>query len=738
MKTTSTLKVVTIAGLMFVLKLDAQERVDAPMILERASHAQMIDGDLGQAVFLYRQVATSATASRQNVAVALVALGSMYELQGSPEAIPTYERVISEFSDQPDSFMAANAKLASLSTSASSAKAAGGVKTGADYSLVLQKLIPSPPYDPRMHDFSPDGAKLLYVSAPSSDRKNQFPSLRFETYIRDSAGSVSRPLIEDAEDWEYINHPRWSPDGKYIFYHLSIGGEKSRKERRLMLLEVQSRNSRQLDGDFLELAGDYSDMEWMPDSNALLIQSDDGYRLIGLDGTEIKYFPGKVDHMTRIGSVSPDGRLLLFHRVTLDREDHAEMDIWTLNLENGELSEISNDPGYEGWPVWSRDGTWVYYVSGPDTVRNVYRRKPGSDEPPVQVTAYSNSSAVYPRILPIGGQLTFALMKDNHVIFTANTNALNTSTAVVRGSNPMLSPDGKFIYYIDDQPGKTGLWKISIDGENPQQLVSGKVLTSYGTKVLLSPDGTKIAYAQHLEDKTSLFVKSSSEGKATLLYSSDGVRHIIPSWSPNGEEIAFSIDGSLMVIPAKGGDAVVLATVKDWESWNLEWSPDGKSIAGFAYLDGEDNNHLMMVDRATGQITRLTPKSEDQYKEMLAWHPSGHRISYMYYNPENHNGSRVIDLETMNITNLVDMPDPNWDYIGNWGPDGRYYFKSVGRGSQGNWGLYALDESNGQYQQIRQYPDRAVSLPSWNSDGSLIAWSEMDSVRQIWMMSAYE
>lgn len=738
MKTTSLLVTVLIATLFTAHAVSAQSRANAPMILEQASHAQMVEGDLEQAISLYRQVAMSATASRNNIAEALLALGNTYELQGSPEAGPTYQRVVSEFSDQPALFMAANAKLNTLSMSASAATGSGARRGGGDYTVVLQKMLSAQTRDPRTYDFSPDGTKLLFVAAPIGERKKRFPDLRIESYLRDTSGSVGRPLIKDAGDWEYITRPRWSPNGKHIFYILSKYMSKSNGVRQFMLLDVQSQEARQLVGDYLKLSKEFRGAEWMPDSNGLMIQSRDGFRIMGLDGVEKKYFSIKVNYMTRMGSVSPDGRYMLYHRVTAGKEDRDEMDIWQLDLESGEASEVSNDAGYEGWPVWNRDGTQIYYVSGPAVARNVYRRKPGSDESPVQVTAYSNASAVYPRISPQGGQLTFALFKDNHLIFTADTHAMDTARTVVRGSKAMLSPDGKTVYYIDNQPGREGLWKVAVNGDNPQQLVLGKVLTSYGSKTLLSPDGSRIAYSQYTGDTTTLFVMPASGGLASSLYSVDGVRHLIPSWSPNGKEIAFSIDGDLMVIPANGGDASVLASVKGWESWNLEWSPDGKSIAGFAYLEGEESNHIMVVDRATRKVTRVTPKKEDQYKEILAWHPDGDRISYMYYNTEDSNGSRIVSLKTSLISDLVDMPDPNWDYIGVWGPDQRYYFQSVERGISGNWALYAFDESSQAYQEIRQNSNTSVSLPSWSADGSLMAWSEKTPVRQVWMMTNYE
>ncbi|MFT5139832.1 MAG: Tol biopolymer transport system component [Lysobacterales bacterium] len=737
MKTTSHSLTVLIAMLFCAADVSAQSRVDAPMVLEKASHARMVEGDLSQAISLYRQVAMSATASRQHVARALVELGSAYELQGSPEAVPAYERVVSEFSDQPTSFMVANSKLNALSASTSAAPEAGARVSGANYTVVSEQMFNTHLDTVRSYDFSPDGTKLINVLKATDGRKRLFPNLRSEAYLRDTNGSVGQPLIKDAADWEYINHARWSPNGKYVLYSQSKHMSKQDGVQQFMLLNTETQESRQFSGDFLNFNMRYRGAEWMPDSNGVIFQAQDGFRIVSLDGVVKKEFLSNVDHMTALGQVSPDGRFMLYHRVTEDKEDHSEMDIWQLNLESGETTRLTQDDGYEGWPVWSADGTQIYYVSGPEVARNVYRRKHGSDESPVQITTFSNASAFYPRISRHGGQLSFALITDNHRVFAAASNNMEAAHAVVRGSGPMLSPDGQSVYYLDRQPGRVGLWKVGANGDNPRKLVPGKILTSYGPNKLLSPDGSKIAYAQYTGDTTTLFVMPSGGGKAISLYSADGVRHLIPSWSPDGHEVAFTIDGDLMVIPANGGDAMVLAAVKNWESWSLEWSPDGKFIAGFAYLEGEESNHIMKVDRALKEVTRVTPPEEDQYKEILAWHPDGDRISYMYYNTIDNNGSRIVNLKTSRISDLANMPDPYWDYIGIWGPDKRYYFLSGPRG-YGNSGLYAVEEGSQDYQVIRKTPLGNGALPSWSADGSLMVWSEKEPVRQIWMMTDYE
>lgn len=190
-----------------------------------------------------------------------------------------------------------------------------------------------------------------------------------------------------------------------------------------------------------------------------------------------------------------------------------------------------------------------------------------------------------------------------------------------------------------------------------------------------------------------------------------------------------------MVISPGGGDPLILASVSRWESWSIEWSPDGTQLAGFAYLEDEPQNHVMLLNRKSAELKRLSPPSEDQYKEILGWHPNGKRISYMYYNAQDHNGTRVIDLESGQIEDLVNMPEPMWDYTGAWGPDQRYYFISTERGMGNNWQLYAYDEHNDAYEAIRRPKDGSVDIPTWSRDGKTMAWSETQPVRQMWMLT---
>lgn len=121
------------------------------------------------------------------------------------------------------------------------------------------------------------------------------------------------------------------------------------------------------------------------------------------------------------------------------------------------------------------------------------------------------------------------------------------------------SPDGKFIVFqhtdMYDTLGNNGLWKIQVEGGEPEQLYSG--------------------LAEH------------------------------PRWSPDGRWIVFDADTgkSIQMIPAAGGDVIrFLPDTIPVRNGGLPcWSPDGKKIA----FVGGSLRSLYIADMITGKFNRI-------------------------------------------------------------------------------------------------------------------------------------
>jgi len=691
----------------------------APARLQHAQHMELVAGDLVAAADLYRNVSESVATPRNYVANALFRLGRTLEQMGDAiGASEAYVRVISDFGDQAEPFREAQLRL----------RAMGPADTGStphvprDYELILSNLGPFNPYLPPSYDFSSDGSSLVSVGLAQPQRKSRFPRLFRELYIQDlRAKTAPRPLFDDVGAWEFIGVPRLSPDESHLYF-IANGDPGGPPKNGAFIADLGS-------GAMVHVGAVESprDAVWLPDGLSLLIEDGRDIVLVDLQGRELKRFETVLNRLNGFGTLSRDGRVLVFHTTTDIDAPNQDKDIFTLDLDSGEKARVTDRNGVDAWPVWDYDGRSIIFSSDRDGAMNLYRRSPSGAVS--RLTTYTNSDAIYPRLLG-SGDLSFALINTSHAVMLSETTAPDQTRMVARGGGPTILPDGSAIIYGDESG--TQLRRVDIATGESTVLLERKVSSRR-----LSPDGRSIAGFIFEGDDTVLYRIPTDGSDPLRLYTAKGRQELDAGWSPDGTEIAFTDEERLLVIPSDGGRPQVLAEMPSWEGWSLAWSPDGTRIAAFAYAEGETENHVAVVDRATGSITRATPPEESDYKEGLHWHPDGHHLSYMYYGAGRRDGSRIVNLDTGVIESLPDLPDPMWDYVGTWGPDGRYWFTATPRGTGNAWGIFALDRQTGSFETIRYDEDRTSWIPSWSADGRLMTWTDETRTRQLWRLTDY-
>ena len=89
-------------------------------LFQQALAKERAEGKLEEAIALYQRIVSDRGADRALAARALVQVGGCYEKLGSPEAQKAYQRVIQEFSDQPEMVRLARARLTALAAPAPS------------------------------------------------------------------------------------------------------------------------------------------------------------------------------------------------------------------------------------------------------------------------------------------------------------------------------------------------------------------------------------------------------------------------------------------------------------------------------------------------------------------------------------------------------------------------------------------------------------------------------------------
>jgi Tol biopolymer transport system component len=139
-------------------------------------------------------------------------------------------------------------------------------------------------------------------------------------------------------------------------------------------------------------------------------------------------------------------------------------------------------------------------------------------------------------------------------------------------SNYDWSPDGQKIVFYGDYR----LHVIDADGTGESDLTR----FPYGGEFDWSPDGEKIALAAGAIAAGGLSViNPDGTGKRKLTHTGASVSERSPSFSPNGEKIAFVTNNDVYVISADGSGLKNLTDTTAYEEDSTAWSPSGEKIA---------------------------------------------------------------------------------------------------------------------------------------------------------------
>lgn len=213
---------------------------------------------------------------------------------------------------------------------------------------------------------------------------------------------------------------------------------------------------------------DKSRISWFPGGNEILVNGSQGkLTRVNIDSLVerdiVLPIKGTVDAV-----VSPDGKHLAFSLSVADSIDNN--DIWRVDIEGNDLTQMTNMNHLQHEPVWSHDAQWIYFLSGKgDESHDIWRTSIDK-----RIIEQVTSNQLY--------NFDVAFSREGHMVFSSNREGnydiwIEKNNSVVKISNhesidsrPALSPDGKRVVFESMRNDAMNIWLKAIGTNKVKQL----------------------------------------------------------------------------------------------------------------------------------------------------------------------------------------------------------------------------------------------------------------------------
>jgi TolB protein len=201
---------------------------------------------------------------------------------------------------------------------------------------------------------------------------------------------------------------------------------------------------------------------------------------MNIDGTNRKRLTHAENNWDNSPTWSPDGTKIAFSREYKDSEKNWQQEIWIMNSDGSELSQIKSLKG--GGPYFTPDGRIVFHSE--------FKAKKS--------------------------EISMADIDGNNIVQLTNS--------VAEEWHPEVSPDGRRIAFMSNRDGNHEIYVMNIDGSNQKRLTSSKAVKWYPS---WSPDGSKLIFSSNMDGERNIYMMNK-DGSSVIKIITNGTQ---PAWS---------------------------------------------------------------------------------------------------------------------------------------------------------------------------------------------------------------
>jgi len=335
------------------------------------------------------------------------------------------------------------------------------------------------------------------------------------------------------------------------------------------------------------------------------------------------------------------------------RHGHAHIDeseIWIETPGAAPKYQLLEGGDYKSlWPMWSADGSRVYFVSDQGGAENVWEKPVRGGGKARQITQFKDGRVIWPNISYDGKTIVF---------------------------------EREFgIWKLDVASGKTAPIAITLRGASAAPDITHLTLNNQFRGMELAPDGRKVAFEAHGE----IFAASSRDGGQATRVTRTAASEAQAAWAPDSRRLVyvsdrdgnyhlylydFSTSQEKRITDGAAGDSAPL------------WSGDGKSIA---FLRG--GKQLCVYDVAGGQVRTLATgefaKPPFGFGRPFTWSPDNRWVAYETRGDRNYLNVYVVPAAGGEPRQISFLSNGGGGSV-LWSPDGTYILFDTSQRTENN------------------------------------------------------